>query len=221
MNEIMFVLLYFFIIGFIYIAHRYFGKFEFFLLGILYSIISFVMCFKLITIVGLNVNVGIVFNSFVVGVLYYFINNFDIEDNKKYIFYVMVSTVSCIILLLLGSLMFPSIYDENIVLFKNLIFDNLCIILMYPVSLFMTLILSSYIFGDVKNATRYRTLKLIAYLVSIVLVDVFIGTYLSYSLYVGFDNSSTIAIDNYFVKSIIMIITCLLISRIAKIKKVK
>ena len=65
MSEFVFLLLVGICIGFIYIVHKYFSKSEFYLLGIIYTIISFLMSFKLINIfkyvknISFNINLNI------------------------------------------------------------------------------------------------------------------------------------------------------------------
>ena len=55
MSEFVFLLLVGICIGFVYIVHKYFSKSEFYLLGIIYTIISFLMSFKLINIFGMDI----------------------------------------------------------------------------------------------------------------------------------------------------------------------
>ena len=45
-GEVLFLLFIVICIGLIYIVHKYFGKYEFYFLGIVYTVISFLMSFK-------------------------------------------------------------------------------------------------------------------------------------------------------------------------------
>ena len=51
-GEVLFLLFIVICIGLIYIVHKYFGKYEFYFLGVIYTVISFLMSFKLINIFG-------------------------------------------------------------------------------------------------------------------------------------------------------------------------
>ena len=73
-GEVLFLLFIVICIGLIYIVHKYFGKYEFYFLGVIYTVISFLMSFKLINIFGLNINPSIIFSSGLLAILYYFIN---------------------------------------------------------------------------------------------------------------------------------------------------
>ena len=221
MNGLIFLLLFIICIGLIYIVHRYFGKHEFYLLGTIYSIIAFMMSFKIITIFGLNINMSIIFNSGILTILYYFVNRFGNKDGKKFIMTIMISTISCVLLVLLGSIMLPSMYDDNIGLLKDLVFDNLAILIIYPVSLLISLLLSSYTFRELKEVEKNKIIKTIFILIGIVFVDVFVFIYFSYAIIIKFDDSLLIAIDNYFIKTILMIAMYFLIDKIIKMKKVK
>ena len=52
MSIFVFLLLMVICLGFIYLVHRYLGKNEFYLLAIIYAVISFVMSFKIIYVFG-------------------------------------------------------------------------------------------------------------------------------------------------------------------------
>ena len=52
MSAIVFLLLIAISIGLIYLIHRYFGKSQFYLIAVIYSILSFLMSFKLIKVFG-------------------------------------------------------------------------------------------------------------------------------------------------------------------------
>lgn len=221
MNSVIFLLLFIICVGLIYIVHRYFGKHEFYLLTVIYSIISFVLSFKNITIFGLNINMSIIFSSGLLMMLYYFINRFGQSEVRKYIIMVMISTICFEVFLLLGAIMLPSIYDENLVLFKELVFDYFAILLIYPVGLLITLLLSSYSFKELKEVKKNRKLKIVLTLIGIIFIDVFVFIYFSYAIIIKFSESLSIAMDNYFIKTIIIIIMYLLITELMKIKKVK
>lgn len=221
MNEMIFLLLMVICIGLIYIVHKYFGKHEFYLLAVIYSVISFILSFKLFTIFGLNINLGTIFSSALLILMYYFVNRFSGSETKKYIMVVMISIVFCLMFLLLGTVMVPSIYDDNLVLMKDLIYDNLAIAILYPLSLCITLLLSCYSFKELKKVNKNRELKTMLTITGIMFAYIFIFIYFSYAIIIEFNKSLLISIDNYFINVIIMIILYLLINKIMKVKKVK
>ena len=221
MNYVLFFLFLIISFGLIYFVHKYFGKQEFYLLGIVYSVISFVMSFKMIKIYGLNINMGIIFSSGLLGIMYYFINKFNDKDGKKFIFTIMISIMTFIIFILSISIMIPSMYDEYLVLFKKLIFDNYTILFLYPIGLFCSLLFTNYSFTELKKINKNKKMYAIISLIGITFIDVFVCIYFSYAIINGFNNSHFVAVDNYFIMTIIMIVMYFLINKIIKIKKVK
>ena len=185
MNGLIFLLLFIICTGLIYIVHRYFGKHEFYLLAVIYSIISFILYFKIINIFGLSINMSIIFSSGLLMTLYYFINRYNYNEVKKYIIVIMISTICFEVILLLGAIMLPSIYDENIVLLKELIFSNFPIMIIYPVGLLITLLLSSYSFKQLKEVKNNKIFKNILALIGIIFIDVFVFIYFSYIFFVN------------------------------------
>lgn len=220
-NGMIFLLLIAICIGLIYIVHKYFGKHELYLLAVIYSIISFVLSFKLFTIFGLIINLGTIFSSSLLILMYYFVNRFSGSEIKKYIMVVIISIIFCLMLLLLGTVMVPSIYDDNLVLIKDLIYDNLAIAILHPLSLCIALLLSCYSFKELKKVNKNRKLKTMLAITGIMFVYIFIFIYFSYAIIIKFDKALLISIDNYFINIVIMIILYLLINRIMKVKKVK
>ena len=220
MNGAIFLLLFIICIWLIYIGHRYFSKHELYILSIVYSIVTFIMSFKMVKILGLNINMGIIFNTGIIGIMYYFVNKFNDGESKKYIVTIMISIISFIAIMLLSSIMIPSIYDENMVLFKKLLYDNYAILIFYPVGLLGTLLFTNYSFKRLKKVDGNKKIITFISMIGITFISVFVGIYFSYGIINGFRNSHFIAIDNYFIMTIMLFCMYLLVNKIIKIKKV-
>ena len=119
------------------------------------------------------------------------------------------------------SLMIPSIYDVIGANYDNLILDNLCIVILYPISLFITLYLSGYCFEEFKHIKKNKYIKLLLIIIGIMFIDTFIFIYFSYAFLIRFNTSVMITLGNYLVKTIITFIYIILINKIIKVKKVK
>ena len=83
MNLIVFLLLSIICIGLIYVVHKYFGKEELYFLTIIYTIISFLLSFKIINLFGLDINMGIIFSSGLLVILYYFVNRYSAKETRN------------------------------------------------------------------------------------------------------------------------------------------
>lgn len=221
MSIVIFLLLISICLELIYLVHKYLGKSEFYILAIIYSILSFIMSFKLVNIFGVDINLGIIFSSGLLVILYYFINRYGKGEDKKLITTIGISTILFGIILILNTIIVPSLSDKNSIIYQSLIFDNIPILILYPVSLIGTLIFSSYIFNELKKEDSYRLVKTLLTVVGIVFADVFIFIYFSYAFIIKFDTSIMIALGNYLFKTIITIMYILIINKIFDVKKVK
>lgn len=221
MSIVIFLLLISICLGLIYLVHKYFGKSEFYILAIIYSILSFIMSFKLVNIFGVDINLGIIFSSGLLVILYYFINRYGKGEDKKLITTIGISTILFGIILILNTIIVPSLSDKNSIIYQSLIFDNIPILILYPISLIGTLIFSSYIFNELKKEYSYRLVKTLLTVLGIVFADVFIFIYFSYAFIIKFDTSIMIALGNYLFKTIITIMYILIINKIFDVKKVK
>ena len=208
-------------IGLIYLVHKYFGKNELYLLAIIYSVISFLLSFKIIKIFGMNINGNIIFSSGLIVILYYFIRKFAKNEVKKLMTFMMVSTIGTAIFVMLVSVMLPSIDDITAIYYQDLVFNNLSTIILYPLAMFITLLISNYSFSELKLENKYRLVKTILAVIGIVFIDVFVFTYFNYTILIHFDVALSIALDNYLIKTIIMVIFIVISSKLFEIKKVK
>lgn len=221
MNIVVFLLLISISISSIYIVHKYFGKNEFYWLAIIYSVLAFLMSFKIINIFGININCSIIFSSGIITILYYFINRYNVEEIKKYFITIVVSTLICEMFLLTTSFMIPSIYDTMSVFYNDLVRHSTAILVFYPLSLFVTLILSSYVFKELKKLKDNRFIKTIVVLIGIMFINSLIFIYFSYAFIIRFDTSLVITLDNFLVGTFIIIMFIFATKKLLKVKKVK
>lgn len=221
MNIGIFLLLMAICLGLVYLVHKYFGKEQFYLLGIIYSIVSFILSFKLVNILGVNINANLIFSSGILLILYYFVNRYNEKESRKFIFTNIVVSLMCACFMIGTSIMTPSIYDKMSIFYQSLVLDNLAIVIMQPISFAITMFLSEYCFRELKKEESKRTIKTIFTIFGIMFIDAAICIYFSYAFIIRFDTAMDIAIDNYLVKVGIMIIYILIINRLFMVRKVK
>lgn len=221
MNIIIFLLLISICIGLIYLVHKYFSKNEFYLLAIIYCILSFLMSFKIVDLFGVSINLGIIFMTGLLAILYYFINRYDKKESSKLIVTVSIVTIIFAIFLIINSFIIPSLNDKSSAIYENLIFNNVVILILFPISTIITLLLSNYSYSDLKDEKSKKLVKELLATVGITFVNTFIFIYFSYAFIIRFDTSILITLDNYLVMTIIMIMYILIINKIFKVKKVK
>lgn len=221
MGVCVFLLLMAICLGLVYIVHKYFGKEEFYLLGIIYSIVSFIMSFKLVEIFGVNINANIIFSSGLLLILYYFVNRYNEKESRKFIFTTVICSLICMSFFMITAFMMPSIYDKMSVFYQSLLLDNLSIVILYPISLCVTMFLSEYCFKELKKEDSKKDIKTILTIFGIMFIDVAIFIYFSYAFIIKYDTAIEIAIDNYLVKVGIMIIYTLIVNKLFMVRKVK
>lgn len=221
MEIIVFLLLLAICLGLLYVVHKYFGKEQFYLLGIIYSVLSFIMSFKLTNIFGVNINTNIIFSSGLLIILYYFVNRYSDKESRKFITSVIMSSLVSICLFIISAFMMPSIYDKMSIFYQNIIHDNLAIIILYPISLSITMFLSEYCFKELKKEENNKNVKTIFTVLGILFIDAAIFSYFSYAFIIKFDTAINIAIDNYLIKTGIMIIYMLIVNKLFMVRKVK
>lgn len=221
MGVIIFLLLSIICIGSIYIVHKYFDKNEFYFITIIFCIVSFLMSFKLIKVFGIEINPSIIFGSGIIAILYYFVNKYNVKELKKIKRIIFISIITLELFMVSSAFMIPSIYDVIGSNYDSLVFDNIPIIILYPISLFITLYLGGYCFEEFKHVEKNKYIKLLLIIVGIIFIDTFIFIYFSYAFLIKFDSSIMITLGNYLVKTIITFIFIILINKIIKVKKVK
>ena len=221
MGVCVFLLLMAICLGLVYVVHKYFGKEEFYLLGIIYSIVSFIMSFKIVEILGVNINANIIFSSGLLLILYYFVNRYNEKESRKFIFTTVICSLICMSFFMITAFMMPSIYDKMSVFYQSLLLDNLAIVILYPISLCATMFLSEYCFKELKKENTKKDIKTILTIFGIMFIDVAIFIYFSYAFIIRYDTAIEIAIDNYLVKVGIMIIYTLIVNKLFMVRKVK
>lgn len=208
-------------IGLVYIVHKYFGKEQFYLLGIIYSVLSFVMSFKTTNILGVNINTNIIFSSGLLIILYYFVKRFSEKESRKFIMTAILSSVLCICFLMITVFMTPSIYDKMSAFYQSIILDNLVIVILYPISLSITMFLGEYCFRELEKEEKNKNIKTLFTILGILFIDAAIFSYFSYAFIIQFDTAIGMAIEHYLVKTGIMVIYMLIVNKLFMVRKVK
>ncbi len=221
MGEIVFLLLSIICIGLIFVAHKYFGKEEFYFLAVIYAVVAFVMSFKTIQILGVNVNANVIFDTGIIFILYYFVNRYNYKDSKKLMLTVLICVLITSMFLITTSIMVPSLYDRFSISYQNMLLDSLPIIIIYPISLLITMILSGYCFRELKEEKSSRFIKMLFTVIGIAFIETCIFVYFSYAILIDFRKALLIALDCCLVKIILMVVFVMLTNKIFKVKKVK
>ena len=221
MGILAFLLLISICIGLVYIVHKHFGKEQFYLLGIIYSVLSYIMSFKITNILGVDINTNIIFSSGLLIILYYFVKKYSEKESRKFIITTILSCILCICFLIITVLMTPSIYDKMGGFYQNITLDNIAIVVLYPISLSITMFLGEYCFKELVKEDKNENIKTVFTLLGILFIDAAIFSYFSYAFIIQFNTAIGMAIENYLVKTGIMVIYMLIVNKLFMVKKVK
>lgn len=221
MSEFIFIILLAISIGLIYIAHKYFGKDELYLLSIIYVVVSLIMSFKIIDVFGIDINSNICVYLGLISLIYYFTNRYSIEESKRLFFIIIITSIVSSIILILAGLYVPSIYDLFGSSYNNLILNNGLIIVLHSGCLILSSLLCFYCFNLLKLEKGKRFFKYVITIVGLLFIDSFLFSYFGYAFTIDFTIALRISINNYLVRVIVMIFYLLLIDKIFKVKKVR
>ena len=221
MNIILFLLLMVICISLVYVVHKYFNKHEFYILTIIYTIISFILSFKMIDIFGININLGIVFSSGLLMILYYFVNKYDKKESNKFIFIIGSVLLLLEIFLLLNAFIIPSINDINSTMYYDLLLNNYPLFIFSFISLIGELVLGNYMFNILKSEEKNKILKTIIIVIGITFLSVYILMFINYLFIFDYKTSLLLALDNYLIKVVIVTLFIIIMNKVFKVKKVK
>lgn len=221
MGNFVFIIFMFVCVGVIYLVHRYLGKSEAYLLAICYSLIGFITSFKVVTLFGIHINLSIVFVSAMIVLLYYFNRKYEYDDAKNVMFVMIFSTLLSLVLLMVNVFLMPSINDKMGVVYQSLVFDNLAILILYPISLSVALVLANYCFNVIIVEKNKNIVSIILTLIGIVFIYVFLFVYFSYAIIIRFDTAMGIAISSFLVMCLIITLYFLIMDKLFMIRKVK
>lgn len=221
MSEIIFITLLALCIGLVYIVHKYFGKEEFYLLTIIYMIISLITSFKIIKVFGIDINANAIFYLGILTIIYYFVNRYSYAEVKRFLFMIIMFSMVSSIFLILASLYVPSIYDLFGSSYTNLILSNGLLVVLHLGCLVFTSLLSFYCFNLLKIEKEKRLVKVLITNVGLLFIDSFLFSYFGYAFTIHFSIALRISLNNYLIRVIIMVIYFILINKIFGVKKVK
>ena len=94
------------------------------------------MSFKIVHLLGIDVNLGIIFSSSLIMILYYFIHRYGNDDAKKVIVVMIVSTLICACLLMINAFLIPYFQIKLVFRLRLFLFQLLIYLLRYNTNLY-------------------------------------------------------------------------------------
>lgn len=221
MSEFIFILLIVICLYSMSVIHKYYDKKAFYVFTTIASIASLIMSFKLVKVFGININMSIVFNTVLIFILYYFVTKYNHKETNRLIFLDIISILLANIFLITTAVAVPSVYDRFNIYYQHLVFDNLVVMLLYPISTLVSLLLSRYCMIELSSDKNRRVFKTILTMLGITFIYNLLFVYFSYAFLINFSDALVVALDNYLVQAIMMIVFIFVLNKIFKVKKVK
>jgi len=205
----------------IYISQYLFEKNGIIYIYIIYNIVSFLMSFKILEILEININANIVISTLVTSLTYLIIEKANIKEYKNIIKQTFIVNIIVSIILWISSLYIGSVNDINSVNMKNVFLDNYKILISYPIITLINQSMILLIYNNISDITKNPNIRMMLTNLTSLMIETILFSIFSYIFKVNFIQLLIIIVSNYLIKVLISLIYTPFISYIIKLKKVK
>lgn len=188
---------------------------------LIYNIIAFLLSFKILNIMQININANIAISSLFTSLTYLIIEKTNSKEYKNIINQTLTINIIISIMLLISSLYIGTINDVNSVNMQNIFLDNYKILISYPIITLINQVLILLVYNAIKDTIENINIRLILTNLTILMVETLLFTISSYIFKMDLAYLIVLVISNYLMKVIITSIYTPLISYLIKLKKVK
>ena len=208
-------------IFFIFVSQYIFEKNGIIYIYIIYNIISFILSFKMIEILKIDLNASIVIYLLFNCLSYIIIEKINIKEYKNLISQIFIINIIISIILFVSSLYIGSINDINFVNMKKIFIDNYKILISYPIITSINQLTTLLIYNNISDITKDTNTKIILTNLTTLMIETILFCIFSYIFNIGLVKMIIIIISNYLFKVLISLIYTPFISYLIKLRKVK
>jgi len=220
MNELIFLILIGITIFTTYILYKIFDKRGLYFSLVILNIITFILSFKIIEILKLNINLGIVPFVGTLSIFYIFIikyGNKEIKELQKISLFVNIIAA---IFLVIMNYFIPAITETISINIKDSFIYNYKILFIYPIIMFLSQYLTVKLCIFVSNIQNNKAICiLLTYIITALLYTV-INYVISYVKIIAIKDSIYIGVSTYIIGLVITTIYIIFIHYAFKSKKV-
>lgn len=220
MNELIFLILIGITIFTTYILYKIFDKRGLYFSLVILNIITFILSFKIIEILKLNINLGIVPFVGTLSIFYIFIikyGNKEIKELQKISLFVNIIAA---IFLVIMNYFIPAITETISINIKDTFIYNYKILFIYPIIMFLSQYLTVKLCIFVSNIQNNKAICiLLTYIITALLYTV-INYVISYVKIIAIKDSIYIGVSTYIIGLVITTIYIIFIHYVFKSKKV-
>lgn len=221
MNLLIFILLIVLSIFFMYISLYMLDKKNYRYIYLIYSILGYLMSFKIIKLASINLSANIVIETLFLTLTYLIIEKTTKEEFIKIVKNIFKYNLLVGVLLLFGSLYIPVVTDVVSINIKYMIIDNYKILLIYPILLTILQLLTYLVYNSIKELKLNIQNNIIISSLTILMVDSVIFNLFAYLFKIKLSNVILLILSNYLIKILLTTIYSYIISKQIDNKKVK
>ncbi len=221
MNLLIFILLIVLSIFFMYISLYMLDKKNYRYIYLIYSILGYLMSFKIIKLASINLSANIVIETLFLTLTYLIIEKTTKEEFIKIVKNIFKYNLLVGVLLLFGSLYIPVVTDVVSINIKYMIIDNYKILLIYPILLGILQLLTYLVYNSIKELKLNIQNNIIISSLTILMVDSVIFNLFAYLFKIKLSNIILLILSNYLIKILLTTIYSYIISKQIDNKKVK
>lgn len=221
MDVVLIILMLILGIFFIFISSYLFEKSGIIYIYLIYNILSFLLSFKILEVLKININANIVISSLFTSLTYLIIEKTAIKDYKNILKQTFIINVITSLILLIITIYIGSVNDINSVNITNIFSDNYKILISYPIITLINQSVILLIYNNISDITTNTNTRIILTNLTTLMLETILFSIFSYIFKLDFIHLLIIIVSNYLFKVLITSIYTPFISYLIKLKKVK
>lgn len=221
MSEIIFLIITIISMITIPLAYNYLDKKGLYLMLIIMTIVSYLLSFKVLNIWGLSVSANIITTISILEIVYLLIEKETKKNHYNYLFLTIFCLIATAFAILTTSSYIPSINDTLSTNMKGLFIDNYQILIIFPLLLIITEIISHPIYLTLNQIYQNKIISINLIYMVLGLLNSLIFSFIAYASDPSFLSKLNIALATYFIGLIISILYTPIFNYLTSKKKVR
>ena len=221
MSEIIFLIITIISMITIPLAYNYLDKKGLYIMLIIMTIVSYLLSFKVLNIWGLSVNANVITTISILEIVYLLIEKETKKNHYNYLFLTIFCLIATAFAILTTSSYIPSINDTLSTNMKGLFIDNYQILILFPLLLIITEIISPQIYLTLNQIYQNKIISINLIYMVLGLLNSLIFSFIAYASDPSFLSKLNIALATYFIGLIISILYTPIFNYLTSKKKVR
>ena len=221
MSEIIFLIITIISMITIPLAYNYLDKKGLYIMLIIMTIVSYLLSFKVLNIWGLSVNANVITTISILEIVYLLIEKETKKNHYNYLFLTIFCLIATAFAILTTSSYIPSINDTLSTNMKGLFIDNYQILIIFPLLLIITEIISPQIYLTLNQIYQNKIISINLIYMVLGLLNSLIFSFIAYASNPSFLSKLNIALATYFIGLIISILYTPIFNYLTSKKKVR